>query len=685
MADLTAEQAIEKLRGLPEDKQRAVLSKISPDQRQGILDLLRTPQTAGERYMAARRSGSLPKKEITSFSTNPQQALAEAGQEAGEIAQEYQRGATPAMFREGKYVGDRSLLEQAANAIASGTFEMAGVGAKLASGLTDWKTATAFLVGKLSPPAAGAFFASTGAKQAYDALQTGKATPENVQNFLMGLSGVAAGTAGGMSGEQVSPAKIKAQLAEKAHSFARGATEARPAVKAAVEKAGEVGQRVELSKSVDQQSTALGKQIEGLEKRVGEEANRKFEAVKEKIGAGKPGEPTVSPEKVISAANVAQNNILQNIPENVKEFRAILKMSGESEEMGELRQQVMQGQGMSGNYADLSPERKGLVDDLARTYGGEITEGQPATWTRLQRIKTNIDTALRSRSTPPIQKYALRFVLDSVVDTMGQIAESKGATAEWQDARNYWQQWRKDFHEPTGPSGSGSPVAAALEAVDPKYVRQALTRTEGPTGNRATEILGRYAQFGGKDIATAAERMSQTQASAAELPKRAPGVKLAGQPKPTIDIDEVSRQQIANTARRVGRLNAWDFRVVAASAIAGVLAPFLGLERGVEMGGSYVAGKLAIARVLENPKVVNWIARTPPAELQALSQLPNIDKINVQSALTQTAIQTKTVPSAQLRTFLGPRNTALIMAAAAQGGKPVQTPAQAKERFQPQP
>src|ERR1039458_211432 len=41
MADLTPEQAIEKLRALPEDKQRQVLTRLSPEARKGILSRLK--------------------------------------------------------------------------------------------------------------------------------------------------------------------------------------------------------------------------------------------------------------------------------------------------------------------------------------------------------------------------------------------------------------------------------------------------------------------------------------------------------------------------------------------------------------------------------------------------------------------------------------------------------------------
>lgn len=739
---MTPDQAIAKLRTLPEDKQRKVLTALSPDERKGILGKLSAPKTPGEEYMAKRRAGALPKKEVTSFSTNPQQALAEAGQEAGEIAQEYQTEATPAMFREGKYAGDRPLLDQAANAIASGTFEMIGVGAKLASGLTDWKTAAAFLVSKLSPAASAAFFATQGAKQAYDAVRNGDTSPENVQNFLLGLSTVSGATAGGMAEKSATPADIKKGISERVHSFARRSTEATQDVKAAVKESGEkhaeatarnraereeamrgnmrmrqeqltkddqtkikvqdknrqieaentraqeeqaaqVNQRNETLRTVDEQSNQLGTKIRDVEQKVGREANRKFEEVRAKIG-----NPEAPSDDLLEAVATAQDDVLQGIPEKVKEFQAILKMEGAAPEVQEMRAQIMETQGLKGKYENLTETQRNRVDfAVAQESGGIPEANEPVTWDKLQRLKTVIDDRMRARNVDPTMKRALGTVRDRIIEYMGQMAEQAGAGAEWGEARNFYRQWKEDFWEPSGPSGSGSPVAQAVEAVDPKNIRQPFLRTQATTGNRGVDILRKYGNYGGTEAATLAQQMIENQKNIGRVPT--PAKPKALQPTPevfpqprskpvpakipgqaTVDIDQVARESIERTARRVGRLNAWDARVIAGSVIAGVLAPFLGLERGIELGATYVGTKLALAKALENPKVMDWIARTPENELRSLYQLPNIDKVNVQTALTDAAIKAKATPSPQLQRFLGAKNVARILAA--QGNRPVQ-------------
>jgi hypothetical protein len=111
----------------------------------------------------------------------------------------------------------------------------------------------------------------------------------------------------------------------------------------------------------------------------------------------------------------------------------------------------------------------------------------------------------------------------------------------------------------------------------------------------------------------------------------------------------------------------WDARILASSAIAGVLAPFIGVKGGVELGASLVAVKYYLSSALEKPKVLDWIARTPQSELGALRKLPGAEKINIQHGLTEAAIESakgkKIKVSPELRSFLGASNVQRLIAA----------------------
>jgi hypothetical protein len=742
MADLTTEQAIEKLRNLPEEKQQKVLLGLPPAMRKGILDQLRIPQTAGEKYMAARRAGNLPRYEAPpSFMQNPQAALAHAAGEAGALAQKYQTEAQPIKVREGKVQGTpgpggtftyetKPFLEQVGRGAQSMFYEGVGVAAQLAGGLMDPKTLAVFVLSKLTPAgmlAAASYFGYQSSQQVAEAIRTGNISPENAQRFLLGLAGMV-GSAG-MAGEQT-PASIKERLATArtgAQRVARQVTgpEAalRDEVRASAEKYAkdvpenkakleetikenkerlqssrfrEGEQKFQLQKTnkeieaenarklqeaeaakvqrkashvkVEEQSKQAKEKIENVENAVWKEANRKFEAVKEKIGADKPGEPLEPAAPLLEAVNVAQNNILRGIPETVPIFRSILKLDEETSQLATLREQVMQGQGMTGRYADLRPEQKAVVDDIAQRYGTDVSEAQPVTWGKLQRIKTAADTAIRARGTQPIIKEALSGVRDTVVDMMGRMAESRGATAEWQDARKFYSEWRDDFHKRTGPRGSASPIAQTLDAVDSKYIRESLLRTEeeGTGDNRAVDILRKYPQFGGTEAADLVQQMSETKKGIIKpsgepklkptkpVPEgptlRPPELKSLPQkvPKPEVDAAQVARKALEQKAKSWGAFNARDIGIIASSVLLGPIIKMLGVGELSEGASNllpyaaiaYEGGKYVASRALRNPQVISWLEKAPPEEIRALSNIPGADKVKIINGITESAVET---------------------------------------------
>jgi hypothetical protein len=730
MADLTAEQAIEKLRSLPEEKQAKILSQLDPEMRKGIMSRLRTPQTAGEKYMSARNSGKLPTYEVPSFTHNPQAALAHAAGEAGQLAQEYQTKASPQKFKEGKPTGTRPYVEQMARGAQSMFFESAGVAAQLAAGLMDPKTLAAFILSKVSPAgqvAAASYFGYQSSQGVADAINRGELSPENVQKFLLGAAGMSG--SGAMAGEQT-PATIKERLAtartgaqriarqvtgpeaalrDEVRSKAEGYEKAVPENKAKLEdtikenkerlqssrfregeeqfKLKKTNKEIEAENArklqeaeaakvqrkasqvkIEEQSKAVKEKIDTVENAVWKEANRKFDAVKEKIGADKPGEPMEPAAPLLEAVNVAQNNILRGIPETVPIFRSILKLDEETSQLATLREQVMQGQGMTGRYADLRPEMKAIVDDIAQRYGGGVADTQPVTWGKLQRIKTAAETAIRARGTQPIIKEALSGVRDTVVDMMGRMAESKGATAEWQEANQFWRQWREDFHKRTGPQGSASPIAQSLDAVDSKNIVSSLLRTEEPgTGsNRAVDILRKYGQYGGTEAADLVQQMSETKKGIIKpsgepklkatkpIPEgptlRPPELKTLPQkvPKPEVDAATVARKAIEQKAKNWGSFNARDIGIVTSSVLLGPIIKMLGIGELSEGASNllpyaaiaYEGGKYAASRALRNPKVISWLEKAPPEEIRALSTIPGADKVKIINGITESAVET---------------------------------------------
>jgi len=418
-----------------------------------------------------------------------------------------------------------------------------------------------------------------------------------------------------------------------------------------------------LEKQVDTESADLGKDLSTLENAVYKEANQKFNAVREKVG-----DAAVQPDALIGSVKHAEKNILQGIPENIKEFRSILNLEGAGEDLVKLRQDVMKGQGMSASYDQLSTEHKALVDDIAKKYGGAVEPNEPIGWNKLQSLKTRIDARLRSRGRMNGDvKRALFSVRDQVVDEMGNLAVPAGAGPDWDAARDFYRQWKEDFHEPAGPSGSGSPVAQALNAVDPSNIRKPFTSKQSAIGNRGVDTLRKYGQFGGTQVADKAAKLVASESELSNLkPKTAKPLperpKAIPKPKdveaefkevkpPTAeDLTTAKRRRLREAAVSWGKFHTYDLGILANSVIGAAL-----FQRWEPLIADplFVAVRKSAGRVISIPRLREWIAKPLPEELSALERLPEELKDDARQTIKKQIDRNKITPVAPgLKAFL---------------------------------
>jgi hypothetical protein len=399
----------------------------------------------------------------------------------------------------------------------------------------------------------------------------------------------------------------------------------------------QVTRRVALGKEIDTESATLGTDLKKLEHAVWQEANRRMDAVKP------VGNPQAPPDTLIATVKDIETNTLQGVSENLKEFRRVLAMENTSEEMSKLRDDVMAGQGMQGmKYEDLSPERKALVDGVVERWGGQITSSEPENWGKLQSLKSRIDRRLRNtRGMNGDLKRGLFQLRDTVVDEMGKLLQQPGqsptAVQDWQAARNFYRQFKEDFHEPIGPSGSGSPVAQALDAVDPDRIRKPFSNTESNVGNRGTATLRKYAQFGGDKVADRVRSILDRQQEYDKLPKtytpkplpKRPEIpkaeiktaELENPPKQPAgeDIRAEKMKRLRDTAVSWGKLHTYDLGILASSALGPL---FYGRWAPLLADPAFVAIRKSFGRILSSEAVRNWLANPLPEELNALNRLP---------------------------------------------------------------
>lgn len=691
------------------------------------------------------------------------QRLGEVAQESGQIAQQYQEAKGPSVSQGGQpiitgtgkdrrltYSGikDRPFGELVVNDLMSKLYDTTEVGAKLAAGFTDPKTLAAFVVSKLGAPgalAAATYFGYQGTQGLVDAIRSGKLTPESLQNGLLSMAGVAgsvgmAGEAGGRGIVPTKPAEIKAAVMEPLRSTARGLSEARMGLRQKVfaaaqqhpldvqaqQEAVQTAEGIkESGRQLETHSLKAKANVEGVEHRAWAEGNQRFQQTRELVGAGEVGEPESPSAPLTDTVREAEAG-LEGHPESITLFRQILKLEGDQATVapGELRRATMEKHGIEGDYKDLAPDEKRHVDELA----AQEMKGTPLTWDKLQRIKTVAEEAMRKRSTPPAIKNALSLVDDKVVEIMGQMTETNPqASAAWQGARDFWRQWREDFHTYSGPKGSASPLAGIRDAVDPSYITGEINRTQGVDigNNRASATLRKpmYAKHGGGEAADSVDQVVRTHRGIQETPKPSPA-SLQPVQEPVIDAERVSRAAIEKKAAQWGTMNKRDIGIIASGAVGIIFTHILGtilggkggitgdvgtfLTRGgaSTVGGAfafYEGGTKAIGRLLERPEVQTWLLkRVPPEEITALRKIPGSDKVRVINTITDLGVEAakrgiirratrggKTINlSPDLQNFIGNANVQKILAAVPtqrSPGQQIRDLRDIQEKFSPNP
>src|SRR5205807_3772248 len=460
MADLTPEQAIEKLKALPEDKQRQVLTALSPEQRKGILTKLQAPtaktapapvpksfyQRAKAGEPPPEPTGFKPYEEmgglgraVSSFESgfgipqsvqkDPREALSGIGLAAMHPGLEYEslKEMWNSMTKAQQDLIDRSLsAKKAGNKADAFVLGLYGAipffGPAIVSALEQWKKGDkAGSIGSLTAiatqlyrPGEAKIATEPGLGEAGRMGEVAKPQKtERMRALAQGLTG-----AGPEATTEPLIEKHKAALreteeatkAKTAEGFERGGLQRAAYDRKVAQQEAEHAQAVKevtefnaaqdqikqrkqtLEKEVDTQSADLGKDIGALENADYPEANKRFDAVRAKVGNAQ-----APSDALIGTVKDAEKNILQGIPENIKEFRSILGLEGATEEVTKLRNDIMKGQGMSGTYDQLSPEHKATVDDIVQRVGTSISPNEPLTWNKLQSLKSRLDQRLRSR------------------------------------------------------------------------------------------------------------------------------------------------------------------------------------------------------------------------------------------------------------------------------------------------
>ena len=252
-----------------------------------------------------------------------------------------------------------------------------------------------------------------------------------------------------------------------------------------------------------------------LDKTLRDRACQMFDAVREKVTKSK--QPPLPGTDLGTAARAALSKI-SGSSEIPKPFRDILAKYPESEP-GAIEYQGAQ-----------IPRGHPLYDVLAKNGGASAP---PVTFADLQGYYSETGAELSKGTLAGDVYVATKDLHNAIGDMMQKMANSAGASKEFWDSRVFYRNYMDTFHEPTGPSGSGSPVAQALLAKDPAV---AVDKFTGDAGDRGVADLRKYSD----SLANLAQDVQRT----AQTKFKGP----SGGPKSVADIPQPKAKPVPGGA-----------------------------------------------------------------------------------------------------------------------------------------
>lgn len=269
------------------------------------------------------------------------------------------------------------------------------------------------------------------------------------------------------------------------------------------------------------------------------------------------------------------------------------------------------------------------IEDMLKNKANSTS---PVTYDDLQGIYTALGKEISKGTLEGSAFHAMDLLHESIGEEMQRMADSKGLGEHLTEARKYWRLMKQTFGQPfnatdaaTKTLTTGAPDIAArmtqanrirlLGAFDPRL----------PGLFEHIENLKKGAESLPKPTP---ERVAQEKLRQAQVKTKPPEPpKLTSLPKApelaqtkTIGPEDIQSRKLKSLTERTERIKSRGTWIATGAAgyggLSGATRGKLGsIPRALAEGGIASAGVVAIARILESPKVIEWLTKATPADI----------------------------------------------------------------------
>jgi hypothetical protein len=530
--------------------------------------------------------------------------------------------------------GAAAVAEQLPRAV--GQYAGAELGGKLVGAVTKLPEVAAKIEEKGIKEAAQEYVAGTGPSAAEELVTKTKKGREEAE------ASAAEATAKQQKLHEKKVARIERANQQKLKEHAEATKRVEEVNKAEAEK---VGKRAELAGKVKQESVGLGQQLHSFYSK----AKARGKALYAPVDAATEGMSVPASELADDVVH-AEDNILKGSEENIKQFRDILQ-KGEREE---------------GPQEDTEDPR-GYSYNLSKDMGG----GEPITFQNLQGYYNELGKKLYGPGSNELLgdvRSALQYVRKQIGKRMFDMAKKAGVEDELNAAMDFHSQLMGTFNDMSPiktarniGQRAGSPVARAIRAQDPQYIRDPFLNPA--YGERALNLLKAYESDPGLGTSATAlvksiEGIQNDFKMMNELPKKAkvepppeapklmetPEAPPPVEPKyaddfstpPTLEelakeLKERKKIRVSQKSRSFTEMNKWD-----AIALGYGVKEFVSGEW--PKAWAYIIGHYGAGQLMKLPWVYTKLTDVTADDIAILNKIYDgnpLGKAQAQAAMTQ--------------------------------------------------
>ncbi len=353
-----------------------------------------------------------------------------------------------------------------------------------------------------------------------------------------------------------------------------------------------------VNRSIEEGSKRLGESVKDLDLKLREEANGKYQTVKDAV-KDDPGVPLADMAKAAREAEAK----LKGSTENIKQFRELIRKAPEES-------------GIQTSVGELKPGDQ--LYDLLKSQGA-IDTGGALPFDELQGYSSEIGQKIaQGRGEMPGDVYhALKYLKEKIDTAKTAVADRNGAGATLRNADSFWHNYQDLFYD------KDSAIAKVRESVGVKNPAEAANEFfRGNANEIAIGKLKGLRSVYSPDASAIADltqnlKAAREEAGASKVIKPQP---IPEAPKPIKGPETPTAESVVAEKRG---------KVLARGQSIGEL------HRGTVFELLSLPVKSLASNVLKRQAVVDWIAKPTAADLIAIDKLPEPVKTQVRTNLQQ--------------------------------------------------